>query len=92
MGPSNTLSETIPVTGMLLLIMVSFLWGGNMVSIKISNLGVPPVMAATIRSGLAAFLIWTYARSVAETILLRADDFKHGVVGPGVPDSGSGLF
>jgi len=80
LGPSNTLSETIPVTGMLLLIMVSFLWGGNMVSIKISNLGVPPVMAATIRSVLAAFLIWAYARSVGETVLLRGDNFKHGVV------------
>jgi len=67
------------MTGMLLLILVSFLWGGNMVSIKISNQGIPPVMAATVRSGLAALLMWVYARSLGEPVFLRGPDFKHGV-------------
>jgi len=67
------------MTGMLLLILVSFLWGGNMVSIKISNQGIPPLMAATVRSGLAALLMWVYARSLGEPVFLRGPDFKHGV-------------
>jgi len=67
------------MTGMLLLILISFLWGGNMVSIKISNQGIPPVMAATVRSGLAALLMWVYARSLGEPVFLRGPDFKHGV-------------
>lgn len=51
-----------------------------MVSIKLSNQGIPPVMAATIRSALAAFLIWAYARSLGKTVFLRGGDFKHGLV------------
>jgi drug/metabolite transporter (DMT)-like permease len=65
---------------MMLLVLVSVLWGGNMVSIKISNQGIPPVMAATFRSLVAAALVWTYARTRGEDALLRGSDFKHGVI------------
>lgn len=71
--------RSIPVNGILLLVLVSCLWGGNMVSIKISNQGIPPIMAATIRSLVAAVLVWIYARFKGEDALLRGSDFKHGV-------------
>jgi len=39
---SNKTYDRITITGSMLLILVSLLWGGNMVSIKISNRGIPP--------------------------------------------------
>jgi drug/metabolite transporter (DMT)-like permease len=71
---------TIPLTGVLLLIMVSIIWGGNMVSIKISNQGIPPILAAAARSLLASVALWAYARAKGEDVFLRGPDVKHGIV------------
>jgi drug/metabolite transporter (DMT)-like permease len=71
-------SGTIPLTTGLLLVMVCFLWGGNMVSIKISNRGIPPLLAATIRSAVASGLLWVYARGRRERAFLRGRDLRHG--------------
>jgi drug/metabolite transporter (DMT)-like permease len=60
--------------------MLSFLWGGNMVSIKFTNQGIPPILAAAIRSCIASFLLWIYARTKHENVFLQADDMKHGLV------------
>jgi drug/metabolite transporter (DMT)-like permease len=70
--------ETIPLTASLLLVLVCFLWGGNMVSIKISNQGIPPLLAATIRSGVASVLLWAYARGKGERVFLGGRDLRHG--------------
>lgn len=72
-------SQTIPPTGILLLIMVCFLWGGNIVTIKVSNQGIPPILAATLRSLLAAGLLWAYARWKGEKVFLSREDLKHGL-------------
>jgi drug/metabolite transporter (DMT)-like permease len=64
----------------LFLVMLSFLWGANMVSIKFSNQGVPPIIAATIRSVIASLLLWLYARHVSEKVFLSRRDLKHGIV------------
>ena len=72
-------ADGIPLNGMLLLILVCGLWGGNLVSIKISNHGIPPLMAATFRSLVASLLLWLYAKSKGAVVLLRGEDFKHAV-------------
>jgi len=72
-------SGTIPLMGSLLLVLLCCLWGGNLVSIKISNQGIPPCLAAGGRSGVAVLLLWVYARRRGEPILLRGRDFWHGV-------------
>lgn len=51
-----------------------------MVSIKISNQGIPPILAATLRSLFSAFLLWIYAWCKRRSVFLCTDDFKHGVV------------
>ena len=38
----------IPLGGGLLLVLVCFLWGANVVSIRISNQGIPPLLAAAL--------------------------------------------
>ena len=70
----------IPATGILILVVLSFLWGGNMVSIKLSNQGIPPMTAAAVRSVVASLLLWWYARVKGEQVFLSGADFKHGVV------------
>ncbi len=77
---STEASGAIPLTASLLLLLVCFLWGGNTVSIRISNQGIPPLLAATIRSGMAASLLWVYARRKREAVWLRGRDLRHGAV------------
>ncbi len=59
---------------------MTMLWGGNMVSIKLSNEGVSPLTAAAVRSACASLLIWLYARSKGEPFLLRREDARHGLI------------
>jgi len=51
-----------------------------MVSIKISNQGIPPLLAAAVRSAVAGALLWGYAWIKRESVLLRSEDFRHGIV------------
>lgn len=79
MNPPKDMSQSVPLTAVLLLILVSAIWGGNIVSIKVSNQGIPPILAATLRSLIASALIWMYATLKGERVFLGRPDFKHGV-------------
>ena len=76
---SDQKTSSIPLAGSLLLVFVCFLWGGNMVSIKIGNRGIPPCLAAAVRSGVAAFLLWIYAGVKGKPIFMERRDLRHGV-------------
>jgi drug/metabolite transporter (DMT)-like permease len=67
------------MTGVLVLVLLSFLWGGNMVSIKFSNQGIPPILAATTRSVVASFLLWLCAKALSERVFLPREYLWHGV-------------
>ncbi len=73
-------TSTIPLMGSLLLLFVCFLWGGNLVSIKISNRGISPCLAGAVRSVIAALLLWVYAGVKRKPVLMEKKDFWHGVV------------
>ncbi|NOY86427.1 MAG: DMT family transporter [Deltaproteobacteria bacterium] len=77
--PSRSKSS-IPLGGAALLILVCLVWGGNMVSIKFSNQGIPPMVAATIRSAAAALLLWGLVASRGKSVWLKGPDFKYGVI------------
>lgn len=72
-------SGTVPLAAGLSLVGLCFLWGANLVSIKISNQGVPPLLAALARSSLASLLIWAYARSKGQGVFLPRKELKHAV-------------
>lgn len=72
-------SGAVPLTASLILAGLCFLWGGNLVTIKITNQGIPPVLAATARSGVAALLLWAYARSRRQGVFFPRKDLKHAV-------------
>jgi drug/metabolite transporter (DMT)-like permease len=72
--------EHLPLTTSLVLVFLCFLWGGNLVSIKISNQGVPPILAAAIRSATAAGLLWAFARARHQEVLLPREDLRYGAI------------
>jgi drug/metabolite transporter (DMT)-like permease len=78
-SPGKNSSDKIPLTGALLLVLLCLTWGGNLVSIKFSNQGVPPIMAATIRSVVSSLLLWLYCRAIGEAVFLPSRLMKHGV-------------
>ncbi len=72
----------IPPTACLLLFLISFLWGANIVAIKISNQGIPPLLAATLRSALASLLLFAYAYPKGQKVLFPTRDLGHaGAIG-----------
>jgi drug/metabolite transporter (DMT)-like permease len=50
-----------------------------MVSIKISNEGIPPILAAALRSVGASALLWAYARMRREQVWFDRAELKHAV-------------
>jgi len=72
-------SIRIPLTGVVLLTVLCLTWGGNMVTIKVSNQGVSPILAAAIRSIVASLLLWFYALALGERVFLPKGFLKHGV-------------
>ena len=77
---TDSRSHHVPFSGAALLILVCLIWGGNMVMIKFSNLGIPPLMAATVRSLVAALCVWMFAGVRGKPVLMRGPDLKHGVI------------
>jgi drug/metabolite transporter (DMT)-like permease len=49
-----------------------------MVSIKVSNQGVPPILAALVRSVVSGLLLWGYAWCKGRSVFLHGPDVKHG--------------
>jgi drug/metabolite transporter (DMT)-like permease len=77
---STGTSRPIPISGAALLIFVCLIWGGNMVSIKFSNVGVPPMVAATARNTVAALCLWGFAAAMGRPVWMRGADLRHGVI------------
>jgi drug/metabolite transporter (DMT)-like permease len=76
----NRSSSQVPFTGVALLVFICLIWGGNMVSIKFSNQGVPPMVAATIRSVVAAICLWVFVTLKGRSVWLKGVDLKHGII------------
>jgi drug/metabolite transporter (DMT)-like permease len=70
----------IPLLSVILLVLVCFSWGGNMVSIKVTTRCIPPLLTATLRSLGALALLWSYALWRGERMMPRRGDLRHGIV------------
>lgn len=77
---SNNTSSHVPLSGVALLIFVCLIWGGNMVSIKFSNAGVPPMVAATVRNASAAACLWGLALAMGRSVWMKGVDLRHGII------------
>ena len=64
----------------LILGLLCLLWGGDAVSIKFSIQGVPPLMAAALRSLVAGVLVWAYARMKGRGVGFPPGQTHHALV------------
>ncbi|HKK98867.1 MAG TPA: DMT family transporter [Desulfotignum sp.] len=64
----------------LLLLLVCAIWGGNAVSIKFSNQGIPPLLAATIRSVVSGCLVLLWAKFKGHGVLFPKGARWHGLM------------
>ena len=74
------LDERLPVSAGSIMVLLCFLWGAQSVSIKFSNEGVPPLMAATFRSVVAATLVWVYARIKNRGVAFPQGQSRHAII------------
>lgn len=77
---STTRNESLSPAFGLLQIFICFLWGANLVSIRISNQGIPPLLAAACRSVIAGCLLWFYAHLNGLSLSLQREDRIHGII------------
>jgi drug/metabolite transporter (DMT)-like permease len=70
----------IPIAGMLALVGLCFLWGANVVAIKISIAGVPPLFTAALRSGVAAILLVLYCRMRGYAVFIPKKELRHALI------------
>ncbi len=77
--PGKAASSSLPVSAVLILGLLCFLWGANAVAIKFSNQGVPPLMAAALRSLVAGLLVWAYARLTGRRVAFPQGQQRHAV-------------
>ncbi|MFN2356793.1 MAG: DMT family transporter [Desulfotignum sp.] len=81
MAVQNRLNNgKISLTAGLLLLLVCAIWGGNAVSIKFSNQGIPPLLAATIRSVAAGFLVLLWAKFKGQQVFFPKGARRHGLM------------
>ena len=76
----DPVSRRLPVRAGIIMIVLCFLWGAQSVSIKFSNEGVPPLMAATFRSLVAAALLYGYARIKGRGVAFPRGQTRHAVI------------
>lgn len=79
MSVTTRTTERLSLSACFWLLLVCAIWGGNAVSIKFSNQGFPPLMAATLRSLIAGLLVWGLARWKGHPILFPPGERRHAV-------------
>ena len=70
----------LPASAGLLLVLLCFLWGANSVTIKFSLQGVPPILAAALRSLIAGACLWAYARAKGRRVAFPKGERRHALV------------
>ena len=77
---NNQANGRLPISAGLLLVLLCFLWGAQSVSIKFSNQGMPPLMAAALRSFVAGVLVWIYAGMKNRKVAFPSGQTRHAVM------------
>jgi drug/metabolite transporter (DMT)-like permease len=77
---NNQSTGRLPVSAGLILGLLCFLWGANAVSIKFSSQGIPPLMAAALRSLVSGALVWSYARMRRRRVAFPSGQTRYAIV------------
>jgi len=71
MSPADKISAAfLTLTGFLVVLLTSLLWGGSIPTIKVSEYGLPPLFMATGRITIATLLLWMYGRLIREPVMI----------------------
>ena len=70
----------LPVSAGLILGVLCLSWGADAVSIKFSIQGMPPLMAAALRSLVSGTLVWAYARMKGRGVAFPPGQIHHALV------------
>lgn len=70
----------IPVAAVAILTLLCFIWGANVVAIKVSIQGVPPLLTAGLRSAVAACLLAAYCLVRGYKVLVPRAKLHHAAV------------
>ncbi len=79
-APAGQAGRSLPASAGLLLVLLCFLWGAQSVSIKFSNQGMPPLMAAALRSLVAGCLVWGYAQMKGRRARFPSGQGRHALM------------
>lgn len=80
MNTGNHKNKGLSLSAFFWLLLVCAIWGGNAVSIKFSNQGIPPLMAATIRSLVSGALVGAFAIWKGQPVLFPVGKRHHAVI------------
>uniref|UniRef100_A0A7C4EWI0 DMT family transporter n=1 Tax=Desulfomonile tiedjei TaxID=2358 RepID=A0A7C4EWI0_9BACT len=72
-------SYHLPLSASFLLVALCLVWGGNMVSIKLSLYGLPPILSAAARSLAASLILGAYLYATKRPAFMDAENVIHGV-------------
>jgi drug/metabolite transporter (DMT)-like permease len=72
--------DRIDLNGVLLMVLLTFLWGCNYSAIKFASDGISPVFMSFLRSSIASFLGILYCMSIKEPLFHRDIRLWHGFV------------
>lgn len=75
-----TPQDHIDLCGVLLMVLLTFLWGCNYSAIKFASAGISPVFMSFLRSAIASFLGILYCMSIKEPLFHRDIRLWHGFV------------
>jgi len=78
MDENNNSLQHLPFSAVSFMALLCLVWGGNLVSIKVSNQGIPPILGAAMRSVFASAILWIYARWTGRQFFLQRDYLAHG--------------
>ena len=76
----DTSAPGIPIAAMLVLIVLCFIWGANVVAIKISITGIPPLFTAALRSIVATILLVLYCRIRGYEVFIPRKELRHALI------------
>jgi drug/metabolite transporter (DMT)-like permease len=67
----STPKDRIDLSGILLMVLLTFLWGCNYSAIKFASVGISPVFMSFLRSAIASFLGILYCLAIKEPLFHR---------------------
>ncbi len=70
----------LPLSASILLVALCLVWGGNMVSIKLSLYGLPPIFSAAARSLATSIILGAYLSATKRQAFMDRKNVVHGAV------------